>query len=99
MADKTERFAIINYLIRFFGFVFDYATYGILVVLNIGKKKTMPKIQNQILLQPAVQLAAKIRRGEVRILVLKMITVLTFSNFFYFLLPTMQNKYCFRLNF
>lgn len=59
---------VLNCAIRTFRCGVDNATHGILRVLNVGCKKTVAKVENELLLQSAVKLAAKIRRGEVRIL-------------------------------
>lgn len=57
--------AVVNNAVRFVRCAIDNTTHGILRVLNLGCKKSVPKVNNELLLQPAVQLAGKIRRGEV----------------------------------
>lgn len=58
--------SIMNNAIRLVRGGIENTTHGVLRVLNVGCKKTVPKVTNELLLQPAVKLAAKIRRGEVR---------------------------------
>lgn len=57
--------SIVNNAIRLVRGGIENTTHGVLRVLNVGCKKTVPKVTNELLLQPAVKLAAKIRRGEV----------------------------------
>ena len=59
--------AVVNNAIRIVRAGIENTTYGVLRILNFGCKKTVPKVTNELLLQPAVKLAAKIRRGEVRL--------------------------------
>lgn len=74
MNDKVDRktflnkfgTAIVNMLVRFIRWIIDNAIHGILTVINSRSKTWIPKANNDLLLKPAVQLAAKIRRGEVR---------------------------------
>lgn len=58
--------AIVSMLVGFFRWIIDNTVHGIFAVLNCGSKTRIPKVDNDLLLEPAVQLAAKIRRGEVR---------------------------------
>lgn len=57
--------SIMNNAIRLVRGGIENTTHGVLRILNVGCKKTVPKVTNELLLQPAVKLAAKIRRGEV----------------------------------
>lgn len=58
--------AVVNMLVRFIRWIIDNTIHGILTVINSRSKTWIPKVNNDLLLEPAVQLAAKIRRREVR---------------------------------
>lgn len=58
---------IMKFTVRSIRSGIENSTHGVLSVLNLGCKKKVPKVTNDILLQPAAMLAAKIRQGKVSV--------------------------------
>ncbi|XP_054715877.1 fatty-acid amide hydrolase 2-A-like [Uloborus diversus] len=56
---------IFNTLIRGMRGTIENTTHGVLSVLNVGCKRQVPPVSNDLLLLPASELAAKIRKAEV----------------------------------
>ncbi|KFM57123.1 Fatty-acid amide hydrolase 2, partial [Stegodyphus mimosarum] len=57
--------AVVNTMIKSFRTIVDNSTYGVLSVLNIGGKKQVPPVENELLLFSAFELAAKIRKAQI----------------------------------